>query len=149
MVDRKARDKAAEALRHFITGHMTNFKFEHEMPSSNDPVIAAIGDSIWPFYDDLSKHTLQGDWALPRETKARMARWIMFLYTDEEYKWPGFPYAGVRPLRHGWLAHLLGKPQKEQRFMGAGAYSLWPFFDPASYNNAKQNPRLLAAEQSL
>jgi hypothetical protein len=144
VVDRDARDKAAAILRHFISGQITNFKFEGELPSSNDPVISAIEDSMWFFYDDLTKHKMKGDWALPKQTKEIMARWIMFLYTDEEYKWPEFPHAGVRPLKHGWLSRLLGKAREEQMFMGSGAYNVWPFFNKESYKNAKRDPKLLS-----
>lgn len=144
MIDREARDKAAEILRHFISGQITNFELEAEMPTSDDPVISAIEDSVWLFYDDFSKHKMKSDWALPKEAKELMARWIMFLHTDEEYKWPAFPHAGVRPLKHGWLARLLGKHLEEKMFMGCGTYGVWPFFDESSYDIAKRNPRLLS-----
>ena len=129
MIDREARDKTAEVLRHFISGQITNFKFENEMPSSDDPVISAITDSMWVSYDDFTKHKMKGNWVLPKETKERISRWIMFLHTDEEYKWPIFPYAGVRPLKHGWVSRLLGKPLEENMFIKFGAYSVWPFFN--------------------
>ena len=144
MIDREARDKTAEVLRQFISGQLTNFEFENKMPSSKDAVIWAIEDSMWCFYDDFQKHKMKGDWALPKETKNIMSRWVMFLHTNEEYKWPGVRYAGVRPLKHGWLSRLFGKPQKELNFMLTGSYSVWPFINVESYQDALQNPKLLS-----
>lgn len=34
MVDRKARDKFAELLRHFVAGQITNDVFEYQVPHS-------------------------------------------------------------------------------------------------------------------
>ena len=144
MIDREARDKAAEVLRHFISGQITNFEFENKMPPSKDPVILAIEDSMWCFYDDIQRHKMKGKWKLPNDTKEIMSRWIIFLHTEEQYQWPDTRFAGVRPLKHGWLSNLLGKPKKEQEFMQSGSYSVWPFINMESYNNALQNPMLLS-----
>ena len=144
MIDREARNQMAELLRHFISGQITNENFEENTPNSKDPIITAIWNSIWLFYDDFKEHKLKGEWALPKETKNIMARWVMFLHTNEEYSWPSFSYAGVRPLKHGWFSRLLRKPLKEQKFMESGVYSVWPFINTESYNNAKSNPKLLS-----
>lgn len=135
----------AEVLRHFISGQLTNFDFEEKIPSSSDPIILEVYDSIWLYYDDFTKHKLKGKWALPKETKKIMSRWIIFLHSNEEYKWPKFRYAGVRPLEHNRLSRLLKKPEKEQKVMGFGNYDVWPFINLESYNNAKKNPKLLLA----
>jgi len=144
LIDRVSRDKAAGMLRRFISGQMTNFDFEDKMPSSKDFVISEIYDSMWLFYDDFTKHKMKDEWAFPKDTIKLMARWVIFLHSDEEYKWPKFRYAGIRPLKHNWLSRLLKKPEKEKKFMEFGDYNVWPFFDLESYNNAKQNPKLLS-----
>jgi hypothetical protein len=144
LIDRISRDKLAEMLRRFISGQITNFDFEDEIPSSTDFVISEIYDSMWLFYDDFTKHKLEGEWALPKETKKLMARWVIFLHSNEEYKWPTFRYAGVRPLEHNWLSRILKKPEKERKFMESGNYDVWPFINLESYNDAKQNPKLLS-----
>ena len=143
MIDREARDKAAEILRQFISGQITNFAFEEKMPQSRDSAILAIEDSMWCFYDDFKKHKMKGKWKLPEETKKEMARWVMFLYSNEEYKWPNYSYAGVLPLRHGWFSKLRGKPRKEKEFMQFGEYEVWPFLNKESYESALQNSKLL------
>lgn len=60
LVDRKARDCAAELLRQFASGRITNFALENRWPKSKDPAVRALESTIWCFYDDLSEHTLQG-----------------------------------------------------------------------------------------
>lgn len=145
MIDRKSRNKVAEVLRHLISGKITNFDFEGAIPSSDDPAISAIEDSAWCFYDDFREHKLKDEWALPEKTRKTVVRWILFLHTSEEYQWPEFRFAGVRPLRHGWFSRLLGKPEKERTFMQSGTHSVWPFFNGESYDSALRNPRLLSA----
>lgn len=114
------------------------------MLTSDDRVISAIDDSLWPFYDDFRTHKLLGPWKIPDNIKSEITRWILFLYSNEEYLWPKFAYPGVRPLRHGLISKLFKGPQREQKFMQAGAYKVWPFVNKDSFEYAKQNPILLA-----
>ena len=144
MIDRAARDKAAEVIRRFISGQITNFDFETQMPTSDDRVIFAIEESLWPFYDDFKSHKLSGLWKLPDKTKSEMARWVMFLHADEEYLWPKASFPGIRPMHHGLVSKLFRGPEREQKFMQAGIYSVWPFINNESFQQAKQKPVLLA-----
>lgn len=148
MVDRKARDRMAEILRHFASGQLSNFEFEDQVPSTKDAAVRAIFDTAWCFYDDFDKHYMKGKWALPESTKSQMARWAMFLYSDEEYVWPDISFAGIRPLRHGFISSLFKGPEKEQRFIAAGDYEVWPFISVESFERAKANPKLLAGNHS-
>lgn len=145
-IDRTARNEMAELLRHFVTGSITNFSFEDKIPSSNDPVTWAIGSSIWCFYDDFKEHKLDNEKALPKEIKKMTSRWIMFLYSDEDYQWPFILHPGIRPLEHSMFSKLLGRPAKEKKFMSYGDYNVWPFINEESFNNAKKNPKLLKPE---
>ena len=144
MIDRAARNQAAEIVRRFISGQITNFEFEAKMPNTKDLAVLAIEDSLWLFYDDFKKHKLSGHWKLPDQTKSEMVRWVMFLHTNDEYFWPNINYPGVRPLQHGFFSKLFKGPEREQAFMQAGLYSVWPFINNESFQNAKQNPVLLA-----
>jgi hypothetical protein len=144
MVDREARDKSAEILRHFVVGQSFNFDFQDSQPTTKDPVIDAIWDSLWPFYCDVRKHKMKNEWAIPEEGKRKIANWLLFLYTDEEYCWPRISFPGVRPQEHGYLAKLLGLHRKQSRFLSSGAYEIWPFINHESFENAKKHPRLLA-----
>ncbi len=145
MIDIEARKKAAEVVRRFISGRITNFDFEKNMPATADLAVQAIEDSLWLVYDDFEKHKLDAEWVLPGGTKSQMARWVMFLHTDEEYRWPTFRYPGLRPLKHGLVSRLLNKPHREYEFMSSGEYDVWPFISKEQFEHAKQNPVLLAA----
>lgn len=145
MIDRSARELAAEQVRHFINGGTTNFEFECSEPDTEDEAVLAIYDTLWLFYDDLKEHKLVGEQAIPKNTKKIMARWLMFLYSGQEYEWPSISYPGVRPLQHGFISKILGGPEKEAKFMQHGNYDLWPFISEEAYLNAKQNPTLLSS----
>ena len=148
VTDRKARDKAAELLRHFAAGRITNFDLENRWPSSVDQAILNMESTIWCFYDDFKEHTLQGPFALAPPMRRALARWIVFLHTDEPYQWPNIAYPGIRPLHRSWLTRRLGlvnlATRREQRFLKAGAFEVWPFISLQSYENARRRPKLLA-----
>jgi hypothetical protein len=151
VVDRKARDCAAELLRQFASGRITNFALENRWPNSKDPAVRALESTIWCFYDDFSEHTLQGPFALAPQMKRVVARWIVFLHTSEPYQWPSIAYPGVRPLRRNWLTQRLGLvnlfTRKEQRFLKAGSFELWPFISAQSFERARSRPKLLSGPQ--
>ncbi len=143
LIDRKARDKAAELVRRFVRGQISNFEFEGETPNTVDRGVLAIVHSLWCFYDDFEEHKLSGKRAFPVETKKQLIRWIVFLHTDEEYLWPEISYPGVRPTEHGFFSRLFKEPEKEREFMKAGDYSVWPFISKDMFNRARKNPKLL------
>ena len=151
VIDRKARDCAAVLLRQFASGRTTNFALENRWPDSKDPAIRAIESTIWCFYDDLTEHSLQGPFALAPQMKRVMARWIVFLHTNEPYEWPNIACPGIRPLRRSWLTHRLGLAKlltrKEQRFLKSGAFDLWPFISAQSFELARTRPKLLSGTQ--
>lgn len=114
------------------------------MPVTADSAVRAVGDTLWLVYDDFEKHKLDADRALPRSLKSQMARWVVFLHTDEEYRWPTFNYPGLRPLKHGVVSRLFNKPGREYEFMSSGDYEVWPFFTKEQFERVKQRPVLLA-----
>jgi hypothetical protein len=148
MVDRQARDKAAELLRQFIAGTITNFHLENSWPSSKDRALRELEDTLWCFYDDFEEHSMRGHWKLAKQDKATAARWVLFLHSDEEYKWPTFRFAGIRPLHSGWFARLTGlarlRERHEAKFMIAGDYAYWPFISRETFEHSNANPKLLA-----
>lgn len=149
VVDRKARDCAAELLRQFASGRITNFALENHWPTSKDPALQALESTIWCFYDDFKEHVLEGPFALAPEMKRVVARWIVFLHSNEPYQWPQIAFPGARPLHRNWLTRRLGLVklfnQKEQRFIKAGSIEVWPFIDLPSFENARRRPKLLSS----
>src|SRR5437588_5820860 len=89
VIDRTARNQAAATIRHYVCGVITNKEFEARYPySKHDPIISALDDTLWSTYEDISKHRLIGKYAAPEWAKQRVARWLLFLYSDVEYQWP-------------------------------------------------------------
>lgn len=144
MIDVAARKKAAEVARRFVAGQISNFGFEDRYPSSKDPAILAIEDTFWCFYDDFEEHCLKGKWSVPEEIKPVILRWVMFLYSNQEYQWPKIGYPGIRPITYGLFGKLFNRDKKQQEFLAAGEIDYWPFINKESFEIAKQNPFLLA-----
>jgi hypothetical protein len=149
MVDKLARRQAAEAIRHFLGGRITNEEFLNRYPHSKDPAIWALDDTLWGFYDDLEEHTLTGRFAVPRELREQVIRWIMFLHTDEEYCWPRITAPGMRAYyRPSWLGRVTGFSKfiekRSAAFMAHGDYDVWPFLSCEDFERARQRPLLLA-----
>jgi hypothetical protein len=144
MIDIEARKKAAEIARRFVAGQVSNFDFENEFPPSKDPAMWAIEDTLWCFYDDFEEHRLKDKWSVPKETKILMLRWVMFLYSHEEYEWPKISYPGVRPIEYGLFGKLFNRQKKQHTFLDSGEIEYWPFINKESFQNAKQSPSLLA-----
>ena len=96
MVDRKARDKFAELLRHFAAGRVTNDEFEDQIPLprvfSSKPTDLAITEiwfiAAWPLYDDFEEHALTGEYKVSDDERHVIAKCVLFLKTDQEYQWP-------------------------------------------------------------
>lgn len=143
MIDATARKEAAETARHFASGIITNFEFENNFPDTEDPAVLAVIDTFWCLYDDFKEHKINDRWEIPKEFKNMMARWVMFLYSNEEYVWPEISHPGLRPFKYGFWGKLFNKHLLQQTFLNAGDYSVWPFISRESYENANNNPRLL------
>lgn len=149
MVDRDARRRAAEAIRHYVCGVITNREFERRYPlSKRDPVIGALDDTLWAIYEDISTHRLVGENAVTELLKARVARWLVSLYSEAEYQWPHVGNPGLRDLpAEDWLGNFLRRffrfPERSARFMARGAYDVWPFLRRQDLEDALRKPVLL------
>ena len=145
MIDIQARKEAVQAARWFVSGHISNFDFENSMPSSKDPAIWAIEDTLWCLYDDFDEHSLKGKWEPPEETRKLMNRWVLFLYSREEYLWPKISYPGLRPFEFGFWGRLFNRHIKQANFIATGDFNYWPFISKESFENANSSPVLLSA----
>lgn len=143
MIDTVARRKAAEGARRFVAGQISNFEFENGFPSSKDPALWAIEDTLWCFYDDFEEHHLKGEWEAPEETKSLMLRWVTFLYSNQEYEWPKISYPGIRPIEYGLFGKLFNRHKVQHEFLDAGDIEFWPFINKESFQRAKNSPILL------
>jgi hypothetical protein len=136
MIDRHARDIAADALRDFMEGSLSNEEYERRYPrSKDDPALWEIWVQVWFFYSDLKTHKLSGKHELNAERRAFVERCILFLEGNAEFEWPRQKF---RP----WygILRLLGfgrtlKRQEEQE-MAIGDKDVWPFLKRAEYEEA-------------
>jgi hypothetical protein len=149
MIDREARNQAAETIRHYLCGTITNREFERRYPTSKtDPIIRALDDSLWASYEDISTHQLGGANAVPKHLKDRVARWLVFLYSDHEYQWPRIGDAGFRDLpADSWFGNIVRRlfawEERSAAFMAYGDYDVWPFLRREEFQDALKEPALL------
>lgn len=147
MIDRVARDNLAEAIRHLASGRITNDQYEDRLPwSSIDPAVWEIHRSgAWRLYSDLSEYHLQGRHRLQRRTRREVARWILFLKSDQEYEWPRFAcfetllLTAVNLVTCGLVGLLWQKLRRPP-----GPTELWPFFRSLDHDAAVAHPPYLA-----
>ncbi|MEO9824559.1 MAG: hypothetical protein ABJF50_09115 [Paracoccaceae bacterium] len=153
IVDRPARDTAAQLLRNFVSGKVSNDAFEDAQPTTHDLAIDAIWDTAWVFYDDSKEHRLIGKYRLPPDQRRACVRWILFLYSDHLYEWPTIYLPGIDPAsrtQRNFLKRLFSMHQhlnedQVMNFMSTGHYPVWPFLRVADYKKALAQPRLLSA----
>jgi hypothetical protein len=136
MVDRQARDAAAQVLRAFMDGTISNCKYDHDFPKSEaDAALRNIWVNLWFTYSDVREHTLEGKHALTPEARAVYERCLLFLKNDLEFEWPPSEFK----LRYG-LLRLLGfgraLKQKEEADMSVGEKDFWPFLKKVDYERA-------------
>lgn len=156
MIDRQKRDRFAEVLRHFASGLLTNEEYEKrvdrifegmEPKQPRDLALWAIYDNVWFLYDDLRTHRLTGCNALTREGKTEFARWIMFLYTEQEYQWPITRFLSIsscllRIVILGLWDLIMGAHQARQ-LAAMGDWDVWPFLTSQDYEESRRKPHLL------
>jgi len=140
MVDSVARIKAAEALREFRDGQITNCDFEGLWPiyDRRDRGLHAIETIIWRFYDDLHEHRLTGEHGLSEESRFLFDRCVLFLHAEFEFGWPDddFMQAG----RSGGLTRLGLSDATDPHLIGLhvdGDDPFWPFASRREYEFAK------------
>ena len=144
--DRAARNKFAGLLRHYAAGLISNDALEEGMTASDDPALHEIfANGVWFLYDDLREYKRVGRDRLEANQRAFVARTLLFLKTNQPYRWP--PTTGLRFLPHrimavatfGWLGRVWLR-----RHWRAGEASVWPFFGAEEFAAAKQSPVYLS-----
>jgi len=145
MVDRQARNKLAEGLRHLTSGQITNYAFEDCVVRTKDKVVNEIEQRlVWPRYDDMHEHRLAGNFAITDGTRRDFARAILFLKTNLDYEW--LHQTGLRGFINSWF-RLRPLRQTPPIKTGAGDLRYWPFFRRSDYNAARKSPAYLSGGQ--
>lgn len=151
MIDHLARKRMAELSRQLAIGHITNDEFEDSLLRSKEVGLHEVFfRGLWPLYDDFHKHKLRGKCALSEEGRAWVARIILFLKSNQPYRWPrvtgfsGLPIMTLSLLTLGWFGRMWLR-----RLANNGDESVWPFFSRRDYEEALKNPLYLTdAQQS-
>lgn len=147
MIDRRSRNRLAVALRHYVAGLITNDELDDIDVDWRDRGAVAVKDMSWQLYDDTYKHYVED--RIPRHSKTRttIARWIAFLYSDEEYLWPEYSFVQIvnwpmNVLTFGWWERT--RRHKWEQFLEAGDFGVWPFNKRLDFERVRKRPRLLA-----
>lgn len=89
MIDRAGRDRIALALRRYAGKRITNDDLEEAAFADwRDRGAQAVAQLAWNLYSDHEQHRATGRHALDDSVRSDIARWIVFLHSDQEYLWP-------------------------------------------------------------
>ena len=146
MINRADRDQLALLLRRYVAGRITNDELADAPARSQDPAIRPIYEFAWQLYDDVSNHRAEGRHSLSPEARRMVARWILFLHSDLEYRWPRFSFLQIynlplNLLTLGWWERR--KACRFEAFQRAGHFKVWPFVTSEEFKSALRNPRFL------
>ena len=146
MIDRQARDSAAEKLRHFAAGRISNDALEDSWPTSRcDLAVSQLfRGGAWYLYSDTRRYRLVGRDRLSRETRREVARWIVFLKTDLPYEWPTpRAWSQIFMLLTNLLTLGLAGMIFRRWFARHGEIAVWPFLRRSDFEEALSSPRYL------
>jgi hypothetical protein len=151
MIDRIARDKLADQIRHLVAGLTTNDDFEEEVLAveTDDRAYWAIVDQAWFLYSDLYQHKLRGSHAISKQERRIICTFILFLHSDLEYEWSEHPCTGfvriiLGMVSLGWLPRYF-----DERWKLQGDYEVYPFIRLSDFEKARAHPRFLAGIESV
>ncbi len=86
MVDRKARDRMAGALRSYMAEETTAFQFDEALSetraATNDRTVAEVASLLWYHYDDFTDHKIRAC----REEWDYFNRLLLLLASDGEFE---------------------------------------------------------------
>ena len=155
MIDRAARDQLSRNLRLLVSGRISNDQFEDGIPETGDAAIAACADMAWLLYSDMKEHRLVGRNSIAPSDRREVLRWILYLDSDFEYRWPTMgspglqPLGRVRPALTRWLHWPNAiSPKRAADFLASGDHYAWPFVSRSEYKHALRNPKRLAGMPS-
>lgn len=156
MIDRAARDQLSRNLRLLISGKISNDQFEDSTPETDeDAAIMAFAGMAWLVYSDMKEHRLVGRHSIEPSARREVLRWILFLDSDFEYRWPRMSLPGLSPLRRArpvvtrWLnwPNAISR-ERAAECLTAGDHNAWPFVSRSEYKQALRKPRRLAGTPS-
>jgi len=145
MIDKAARNRLSESLRHLVSGQITNDQFEDNSPhKSGDRAIWAIRLRAWMLYDDLKEYKLNGEYAIPAKGKSEIAKWLLFLKTNLDYEWPIHPSETLLGMLVSLLSFgLIPRIFWNGYWLRSENSKIWPFIRTKDFRIARRTPKLL------
>ena len=137
MIDRESRNELAELIRSLATGQISNDQFENAIPDSKDRAVDQVySNGAWLLYSDFQEHKLKGKYALTKEDKHLVSRWVLFLKSNNEYVWPS-----ITLLESLLCLVTLGiwRKRLQSKWQKIGDINFWPFINSAQLDLAKEN----------
>ncbi len=144
MIDRRARNRLADRLRHLATAQITNDAFEDSAVRSKDVAVGEIEWRLaWSHYDDMHEHRLTAELTLTDGIRRDFARAILFLKTDLEYEWGH--WQGMRGFLNSAF-HLRPLRRTPPIRTEGGDIRYWPFLRRADYIASRKSPVYLTGK---
>lgn len=151
MQNLETRRKHALLLRRLVAGRISNDEYEDGLADDFDEGSNSVFfEGGWHLYSDTKEYCLEGRHKLDRESKRKVARWIMFLRSSADYIWPIAPsFLRVRRLlysisRGKWCADSL---HKYDSLMARADAVFWPFFNQDQFRKELDSPSYLIGQQ--
>jgi hypothetical protein len=138
MVATEKRRKAAQLLLDFYKGQITNDQMDNAWPrDADDPALSKVFWAKWGLYSDLREEYIGPKLRRNYLVAKAVHRCLVFLSSNLEYEWYGWPYPGT------WADRVLRLFNSQRRQMyEAGNESVWPFYRKADYRRAWQQGRM-------
>lgn len=158
MIDTERRKKLAFHLRQLSNGQISNDAFEEavmdkvsygwlpeqyhhaKQAENDDPVIRPMLEMAWGLYDDTRNHKLERNDALSEYAQKEIARYVLFLHSNQEYDWeyiePTAPLTRLSItnilkciLTIGQYYKILNLDwvKKRESIKRSGDFEVWPF----------------------
>ncbi len=170
MVDLEKRNRLAELLRHLSTGQISNDEFEDKLTdeitngylpenfyrakgiNEMDPVLRPVIETAWGLYDDTRNHGLNGSDELSDYAKKEIARYILFLKSNQEYTWdyidlmnPIMRFSfkdmlkSIATFGKHYSSLKLSRDEEFARIKETGDFEFWPFKTKEDFENELNN----------
>lgn len=144
MIDPQSRKRLALALHRFSSGRLEPHALSHIDIDERDDGAMAVAHMARRMATEIIRYDVTGHRRPSAAQQRDLARWIAFLQTGRDYRWPEDP-PGARPdpglnvLTLGWWNWHARRRWKQ--FLAAGDYTVWPFISRAEYQHAISQPR--------
>lgn len=145
-MNRKDRNLLAQNLRHYLSERITNFEFMDNIKNiyrSDDKAVIAIKREFWFMYCDLREHKNKGRDKLNFETENHIKRFILFLKSDNEYKYKSLKFPNLIKWFLKIVTFNLCKDNPKKQITEKGDLEVWPFFKKSEYIKEIKKPKYL------